>query len=125
MNKKIMAVFIIIIILVMVGFYFLKQASQNTEVSSTQNSENSLGKVSITISNFAFNPKAVTINKGDTITWINNDFIPHQLASNSLSALHSDIMNDKQTYSFTFNESGTFDYHCVIHPMMKGSISVK
>jgi plastocyanin len=80
---------------------------------------------SISIMNFAFNPNTLTINKGDTVIWTNNDTVPHQVKGDTLNALSAPVMTNGQTYTFTFNEVETFAYHCVIHPMMTANIIVK
>jgi plastocyanin len=76
----------------------------------------------ISIKNFAFNPATITIKKGTTITWTNDDRAPHELKS---SAFNSMVMSTGQSFSFVFNDSGTFDYSCSIHPSMTGKIIVE
>ena len=76
----------------------------------------------VLIINFSFNPASLTVNKGDTVIWTNNDSAPHQVVGDNLNGL---VMNKGQTFSQTFNSSGTFNYHCAIHPMMTGVITVK
>ena len=84
----------------------------------------------VTIKNFAFSPQTLTINKGDTVIWVNEDSAPHQIASNphpthtDLPGLVSGSLSTGQSYSFTFDKAGTFGYHCHIHPSMTGTIIV-
>ena len=77
---------------------------------------------SISIINFSFDQSTLNINKGDTVTWTNNDDAPHQISGNNLNSL---VLNKGQTFSHTFTEIGTTDYHCSIHPFMTGTIIVK
>ncbi len=79
----------------------------------------------VSIVNFAFNPKSLIINKGDTVVWTNNDSAPHDVVGNNLSGLKSPVMSRGGTFSFTFNTAGAFDYICSIHPSMKAQIIVK
>ena len=79
----------------------------------------------ISIANFAFNSKTLTINKGDTITWTNNDSVPHQVKGDTLTSLSGPVITNGQSYSYTFNNIGTFAYHCNIHPSMLGSVTVQ
>lgn len=80
----------------------------------------------IEISNLAFNPAEITINIGDTITWMNNDDAEHTVAFDSGRGLtDSDKLSKGQKYSQTFDKEGTYSYHCSIHPSMKGKIIVK
>lgn len=76
----------------------------------------------ISIQNFAFNPATLTVAKGTTITWINNDSAPHQIKADTFN---SESLGKGQKFSFTFNETGAFDYTCGIHPSMKGKIIVQ
>jgi plastocyanin len=72
--------------------------------------------------NFSFSPAVLNINKGDTVIWTNEDSAPHQIAGKSFNG---SVMSKGQTYSFIFNNIGTFDYYCAIHPSMKGTVIVK
>jgi len=134
--KKVIVVLIVLGIIFGV-YYFLKSSNktqqnqtQTTQTSVTPNNNSVSSKTSaqtykIYILNFAFEPKNLAINKGDTVVWTNNDSVPHQIKGDNLSSLSAPVMNNGQTYSFTFNNIGTFNYHCAIHPSMTGNITVK
>ena len=79
---------------------------------------------SIDISNFAFNPASLSLKVGDSVTWTNKDSASHTVTSDSGSELGSNALSNGQSYSHTFNTPGTYSYHCTIHPMMTGTISV-
>ncbi len=79
-------------------------------------------KVSISIENFTFNPTPLTIKKGSTVTWTNDDPAPHQIKS---TTFNSNQLFTGQTFSFTFDTVGTYDYSCAIHPSMLGKIVVE
>lgn len=74
------------------------------------------------IQNFAFSPATLTVKKGTTVTWTNNDSAPHQIKS---ATFNSSQLSKGQAYSFTFNDAGVFDYSCAIHPSMLGKIIVE
>jgi len=76
----------------------------------------------VSIINFSFNPSTLNINKGDTVVWTNNDGAPHQVIGDGISG---QVMGKGESFSKTFNESGTVNYHCSIHPSMKGIITIK
>jgi plastocyanin len=82
---------------------------------------------SIVIKNFAFSPAILTINTGTTVTWINQDGAPHKIASDpgSVVAFTSESLANGASYQFTFNQTGTYNYYCTIHPSMKGTIIVQ
>lgn len=77
----------------------------------------------ISIKNFAFGQKTVSIKKGDTIIWTNNDSASHTVTGKNGGPASGNLKKD-QTYSFTFNTVGTFDYYCAIHPSMTGNVVV-
>lgn len=76
----------------------------------------------VIIQNFAFNPSTITISKGTTITWTNEDSVPHIVKSEGI--FESETLSKSDSFTFTFNEPGTYEYICKIHPYMKGSIIV-
>jgi amicyanin len=83
--------------------------------------------IEVDIKSFAFDPKTIAITKGDTVVWTNMDAAPHRVISDIGSAkdvLDSPILAKGDTYSHTFNELGTYAYHCAIHVSMKGKIIV-
>jgi len=96
-----------LVILAAVLVFFTGIASADTQVS---------------IKDFKFQPDQVTIKKGDTVIWTNIDPVPHDVKS---KGFESPDMKKGETYSKTFNEAGTFDYLCEIHPNMKGKVIVK
>jgi plastocyanin len=77
----------------------------------------------VTIQNFSFNPASITIKKGDTVVWTNKDPMGHTVTGNN-GGPASQTISTNGTYSFTFNDVGTFGYHCSIHPSMKGTVVV-
>jgi amicyanin len=83
------------------------------------------GTHSIEIENFAFQPAELKIEKGDTVIWTNKDSAQHTVTSDSGAELDSGLLSQGETYSHTFNEVGTFDYHCTPHPFMKAKIIVE
>ena len=86
--------------------------------------------VSVALQNFAFSPPSVTVPKGSTVAWTNQDSAPHTIVSDatplfSVGAIFtSPQLGQGQTFSFTFNTEGTYAYHCGIHPFMKGTVTV-
>ncbi|MBB5161996.1 cupredoxin family copper-binding protein [Mycobacterium sp. AZCC_0083] len=82
------------------------------------------GSNAVNISNFTFAPASLTIPAGSTVTWTNKDEEPHTVVSSDGSTFHSPGMDTGGTYSFTFKNTGTFEYICSIHPMMHGTVVV-
>lgn len=77
----------------------------------------------IAIQDFAFNQPSITVKKGDTAVWTNKDSAPHTVTGDN-GGPGSQTMNMENTYSFTFTDIGTFNYHCAFHPSMTGTVVV-
>jgi len=78
----------------------------------------------VKIDNFSFTPKSLTVNAGTTVSWTNHDDIPHNVVSTE-KKFSSPVLDTDQTFSFTFQEPGSYPYFCKIHPMMTGTIVVR
>ncbi len=78
----------------------------------------------VTISGYAFSPATLTVSKGATVTWQNNDPVTHTATANS-GAWNTGNISSGGSGTVTFSSSGTFAYHCSIHPMMTGTIVVQ
>lgn len=95
---------------------------------NTGASQSAPKEAKVEIKNFSFSPATLTIKAGTIVVWTNQDPVPHQIASDSasnLSGLISSALSQGQSYSFTFTKTGTFGYHCQIHPSMAGTIIVE
>src|SRR5580692_7260181 len=80
----------------------------------------------VQIDNFTFKPKELTIKAGDTVTWVNNDDIPHTATAEGDTPLFdSKALDTDDKYSFTFTQPGIYHYYCKVHPHMRGTIIVK
>jgi plastocyanin len=78
----------------------------------------------VQIDHFIFAPQRVSVKAGTTVTWVNDDDIPHVVvASNKLFKSKTLDTNDK--FSFTFTTPGTYEYFCSLHPHMTGTIVVE
>ena len=78
----------------------------------------------VVIQGFSFNPAHITVKRGTRVTWINRDMTKHT-ATASNGAFDSGILRPGQSYSHTFKTAGrTNNYHCEIHPFMRGSVTV-
>ena len=78
----------------------------------------------VKIDNFVFGPDALTVTVGTTVTWINQDDIPHTIVANDKS-FKSKVLDSDERFSFTFTKPGEFGYFCSLHPHMVGKVIVK
>jgi nitrite reductase (NO-forming) len=71
-----------------------------------------------------FDPKSVTLSRGSTVTWINDDTTLRTVTSGSVEAGESGTIFDSSytaggsTFEWTFPSTGTFDYYCTLHPFI-------
>ncbi len=79
---------------------------------------------SVKIDNFTFNPPRATVKAGTTVTWVNEDDIPHTITSTT-KQFKSKTLDTDDKFSFTFTMPGTYDYFCSLHPHMTGTIVVE
>ena len=61
---------------------------------------------------------------GTTVTWDNEDDIPHTVASSS-KLFRSKVLDTDDKFSFTFTTPGVYEYFCSLHPHMTGTIVVE
>ena len=75
------------------------------------------------ISNFTFAPQALRIRAGQTVTWVNDDDIPHTVTAVDHS-FRSKVLDTGDRFSFTFAKPGNVAYFCSLHPHMTGKVTV-
>jgi plastocyanin len=81
-------------------------------------------RIDINILDFAFSPSKSRIAVGDTVRWTNMDSAPHTSTSDN-GIWNSGTLAQGQSYSRVFTSTGTFPYHCAVHPSMKDTIFVQ
>ncbi|MDC0927558.1 plastocyanin/azurin family copper-binding protein [Nitrosopumilus sp.] len=80
-------------------------------------------------SNACYLPQDITISTGDTVQWDNVDNAAHTVTGGSPSdgpsgVFDSSLLMAGLDYSFTFDNAGSYDYFCMVHPWMVGSVTV-
>lgn len=76
----------------------------------------------VLIKDMKFQPAELTVNKGDTVIWINKDIVPHDITEIN-RAWASPLLNTGDTWEKVVTESAS--YFCSIHVVMKGKLIVK
>ena len=80
----------------------------------------------VTIDNFTFGPKEITVSPGTTVTWLNRDDIPHTVTDAAeTKTFASAPLDTDDSYSHLFATPGTYHYFCALHPHMQGTIVVR
>jgi plastocyanin len=78
----------------------------------------------VSIQDFRFSPAKIAVKKGTKVTWVNRGNAAHTVTANN-GAFDSGTLQPGESFSRTFRKAGKFNYHCEIHPEMKGSVTVK
>ena len=73
-------------------------------------------------------PSVIAIDFGDQVTWVNEDSAFHTVTSGfygeSSELFDSGHLDPYESFTFDFDEKGTYDYFCTLHPWMKGQVIV-
>jgi plastocyanin len=78
----------------------------------------------VSIASFSFQPAALTVAVGTTVTWTNNDSASHTVTADD-GSFKSGRLDKGGTFSQTFATAGTFAYHCAFHSSMTATITVQ
>lgn len=81
-------------------------------------------RVEVIISNLSFQPASITVGKGSTIVWRNQDAVSHTVTAGD-GNFNSGTIVAGDTFEQRFDKVKTYAYSCSIHPEMKGTIIVK
>ena len=75
-------------------------------------------------------PLNLEVSRGATVTWVNEDSVPHNIQSQDEYGKVSDIFNSPplntgDRFEFTFEEAGVYNYYCSFHPWRVGLVTVR
>jgi amicyanin len=95
-----------------------------TSPAATTDVSTAVATNAVKVASYAFSPAVITVKAGTMVTWTNSDAVSHTVTSDTGTMLKSDLFARGQSYSYTFTTAGTYSYHCVPHPYMKGTVVV-
>jgi plastocyanin len=78
----------------------------------------------VLMKDIGFQPTELSVSRGDTIVWKNEDFVPHTATARD-GSWDSKAINGDSSWRYVANEPGRHDYYCVFHPNMRGTITVR
>jgi plastocyanin len=107
----------------MVAAFALTTATRPSLAKST--GDKPASGATVKIDNFSFGPAEITVPAGTTVTWTNNDDVPHVVTSDDNKMFKSKALDTDDRFSFTFTKPGTYNYYCAIHPKMTAKIVVQ
>ena len=99
--------------------------SSNTQQPAQPAKSGGGGGAQVTMKDIEFNPASVTVKKGGTVTWTNDDSVGHDVTADSFKSGDAGGIQSGQMFKHTFDKAGTFKYVCTVHPGMKGTVTVK
>ncbi len=77
----------------------------------------------VAIQNYQFEPAAVTVPSGTTVTWTQRDIDLHTVTASDKSFDSGELETGK-SFAFTFSKPGSYSYVCALHPFMRGVVVV-
>ena len=105
--------------------------TESEEISEIMNAEIIIPNGNYDVSGTSFySPLNLEINTGTTVTWANEDTVPHTIQSQDASGkvialFNSAPLDTGDRFEFTFEESGVYNYFCSFHPWRVGVVTVK
>lgn len=98
-------------------------AGLRSELASAGPAAQASATKTVDINHFAFHPPTLTIAAGTTVSFVNSSKVTH-------TATHGGVFNTGRigpgtSIAARFKQTGTFTYHCMIHPLMHGKIVVQ
>jgi nitrite reductase (NO-forming) len=106
------------------------QRQQNLSAIAAPNNNNNASEVKILKGSWnpkqkdSYSPNQVVTKSGTTITWINEDNLPHTVTSDKKGLFDSSIVSANQKWKYRFDTVGEYEYHCTLHPWMEGKVKV-
>ena len=94
-----------------------------SQQSGTQQGIAVTGVTHVNMQNVAFQYATLQVRVGTTVTWTNQDSVPHSVTFNN-GMKDSGLLNQGQSFSYTFTTPGTYPYYCTVHPSMVGTVNV-
>ena len=98
----------------MMGGYPQSPAQQGAPVT---------GVTHMNMQNFAYQMANIQVRTGTTVTWTNQDSAPHSVTFKN-GMKDSGLLSQGQSFSYTFNTPGTYQYYCTVHPYMVATVTV-
>lgn len=128
MNKK-AAIIIAAVIVLGLGILLVQNSKNSSNISKKLENVSSIPlneskEVVIEINGYSFKTEILKIKKGTKVTWQNKDFTDHTVTSDDGNYFSSPLFGRGKTFEKTFDQTGTFKYHCTPHSQMKAAIVV-
>jgi plastocyanin len=100
-------------------------SSAATSSGAGSDSTGSAGADAVTIKDYLYEPADITVPVGTTVKFTNQDSTPHTATSKEAGVFESGPIKTGKTGTIKLEKAGTYQYYCVFHPFMSGTITVK
>ena len=131
MEKGVVITIAVIVLVVIAGFFIFKSFASSSEANAnsgaapiTKGVPPGSTNYDIAINDLSFQPATLTIKVNDTVTWTNKEAMEHTVTSDTGEEVSSLSLSNGDSYIHTFENAGTYEYHCELHSSMKGTIIV-
>jgi plastocyanin len=78
----------------------------------------------VVMKDIGFQPTELSVSRGDTVIWKNEDFVPHTATARD-GSWDSKTIDADSSWRYVADDPGRHDYYCVFHPNMRGTITVR
>lgn len=112
------------IVIVLVLSFLSNQSSSREMVTKLTTQVMAQKEQIITINNFEYSPKTITVKVGSSVTWLNSDTVDHSVVMDDTS-FDTGLLAPGEKGSYTFTKVGTYTYHCATHPSMTATVVVE
>jgi plastocyanin len=107
----------------MTGSIAVRDATGNVPEAAAAAAASPADATTVAIANLAFDPAQISVQPGATVAWTNGDSVPHTVTAVD-GAFDSGIFDPGANFTWTFDQPGSFDYACQLHPQMQGTVTV-
>jgi plastocyanin len=130
-------IIVFVVLLAVLGGYLYLSKGKKTSTTATTSTTPLTKTTPVLVANVSvtkdgFVPATIQIKKGSQVAWTNNDSSPHQVITDphpthtNLKSLDSSSLGQGESFTFTFEKTGTFTYHDEMNPLnLKGTVIVK
>ncbi|ADE36440.1 cupredoxin domain-containing protein [Methanohalophilus mahii] len=116
MKKVSMILVVLIAVFLAIGCAGYQQSGNEAEESGE-----AVETTNVIMEDIQFKPATIQVSVGDTVTWTNEDSATHTVTGQDFD---SGNLGQGEIFTYTFDEAGTYDYECTIHPSMTGTVIV-
>jgi plastocyanin len=116
------------VLFAVLGFLLVTAAACSSQVVVAGNPDLAAGmdeemEVQLSISNFQYQPGNLEVKVGTIVTWTNMDTVEHTVTSDD-GLFDSGLLGKDATFSYTFEQAGSYPYYSIPHPNMVATVTV-